>query len=284
MTTTTASPYAQLPQVNKVAVLPNAQQPQPQAPATAAGRRSFRSFVDAMDDFNFDRRDVAGMRQMLAMQEDNQRARAAAQPAPPVANVASFAPGPVEPEIPVVQGLNLSNQANSDLPRLPTFAAGPSAELPRLPANGSAIAPKAASIPAAELPRLQPSSGRPVAIMSFAPQAANPLAANPQTSSLPPHLQSPLVDQVRNTTRTGQRPGPSVEMRARFAANAERRRAPMAPMPPRLMAQEARWNRDAWPATVNSPRIEAPATQAAAAAPQAAASDLPRLPSLPSAN
>ncbi len=304
MTTTTASPYASLPQVNQSAVLPSPQQPQPQA--SAAGRRSFRSFVEAMDDFGFDRRDVAGMRQMLAMQEDNARVAAAAAPAAPAANIASFAPAPAEPDIPVVPGLKLAGQGAAapaatgaaDLPRLPTFASGPSAGLPQLPANGAAAAPKAAPISAAELPRLQPSAGRTVGVINFAPQpVATPAAANPQTSSLPPQLQSPLVDQVRGMTRSGQRPGVSEETRARFAANAERRRALTAPMAPRLMAQEARWNRDPWPATVNAPRIDpqppaAPASQvsatavstAQASATQAAASDLPRLPTLPQSN
>lgn len=296
MTTTTASPYAQLPQVNQVAVLANAQQPQAQPQTSAAGRRSFRSFVEAMDDFGFDRRDVAGMRQMLAMQEDNERARTAAAPAVPVANVASFAPAPAEPDIPVVRGLKLAGQDSAapaasgaaDLPRLPTFAAGPSAGLPQLPPTGDAVAPKAAAIPAAELPRLKPSAGRTVGVINFTPQpAAAPAVANAQTSSLPPQLQSPLVDQVRGMTRSGQRPGPSDETRARFAANAERRRALTAPMAPRLMAQEARWNRDAWPATVNAPRIDpqtAPAAATQAPTTQAAASDLPKLPTLPQTN
>lgn len=289
MSTTTASPYAHLPQVNQLAVLPNnaTQNPASQPSGTAAGRRSFRSFVEAMDDFSFDRRDVAGMRQILAMQEDNQRAQAA-QPTPPVANVASFAPAPPEPELPVVPGLNLTGQGGNAqaLPRLPTFAAGPSADLPHLPTGGQAITPKSASIPATELPRLQPSSDRTVAVMTFAPQPQAQPAANPQTSSLPPQLQSPMIDQVRDATRTGRRPGISDEARARFAANSERRRAPVAPMPPRLVAQEARWNRDAWPATVSSTGAQPAQASAApaAAAPSSAtqtALDLPRLPTLP---
>lgn len=310
MTTTTASPYAPLPQVGHIAALPPVHQPQPEAQPTtsAAGRRSFKSFVEAMDDFSFDRRDVAGMRQVLQMQEDNRRAQAAA-PSQPVSNVASFAPQGPQPDVPVVRGWteqpevpSVANNASA-LPRLPSFAAGPSADLPRLPANGAA--PKAASIPASELPRLQPSSGRIAATMHFAPQPATPAAAdpaaypyvgradqrapataNPQTSSLPPQLQSPMIDQVREASRAGKRPGVSDEMRARFAANADRRRAPVAPMPPKLMAQEARWNRDAWPASVNTPRAETPSlpTAPATTAAQTASTDLPRLPTLPTSN
>jgi hypothetical protein len=300
MTTTTASPYHQLPQVGQFAVLPSAQQPaaaQPQAQASTnatstAGRRSFKSFVDAMDDFGFDRRDVAGMRQVLSMQADNQRAQAAGA-TPAVNNVASFAPQAAQPDIPVVRGWTEQSEAAPaasnapELPRMPTFASGPSDSLPHLPANGSAIAPKAAAIPAAELPRLQPSSGRTVGVINFKTQpAANAAASNPQTSSLPSPLQSPMVDQVREATRAGQRPGVSEEMRARFAANAERRRGPVAPMPPKLMAQEARWNRDAWPAAVNQPRTQAPAAPTSAmamptlptATAQPVSNDLPRLP------
>jgi hypothetical protein len=48
-------------------------------------------------------------------------------------------------------------------------------------------------------------------------------------------------------------------------------------MPPRLMAQEARWNRDAWQATVRASNVTPPTTTASAEP----ASVLPRLPAAP---
>ncbi len=81
-----------------------------------------------------------------------------------------------------------------------------------------------------------------------------------------------MVDQVRQATRSGTRPGLSEDAMARMKAAAERRKAMAPPMPPKLMAQEARWDRDAWTATVNG---TAPAT--------GAGSVLPKLPQLPEA-
>ncbi len=88
----------------------------------------------------------------------------------------------------------------------------------------------------------------------------------------PPQLRSPMVDQVRAATRGGTRPGLSEDAMARMKAAAERRKAMAPPMPPKLMAQEARWDRDAWTATVNG---TTPAT--------GAGSVLPKLPQLPEA-
>jgi hypothetical protein len=102
------------------AVLP-ASVTQPAQPSFAA-RRSFKSFVEAMDDFGGDRRDVAGMRQMLAMQAENQRLAAARAAAPAVS---SFAPDRTEPEVPVVRG----PARDSALPR-----PSPASVLPSLPA------------------------------------------------------------------------------------------------------------------------------------------------------
>ncbi|MCC7048579.1 MAG: hypothetical protein IT562_17825 [Alphaproteobacteria bacterium] len=291
MATHSTSPYAN-PAAVQTAVLqpPASQANQP----SAAAKRSFKSFVEAMDDFNCDRRDVAGMRQMLAMQEAN--AVAAARPAAPVAS--SFAPQQAQPEVPVVRGpahdaAPRPNPANvvSGLPSLPGNAlvsppAAPAEQVSALPSLPAATADTAAPPmlvidpakihPAALRADVAPGAERIVAYMPVKPSPAV-MPAKAADQGLPQPLQSPLVDEMRQATRAGTRPGLTDETMARFAAAAERKRMLSAPMPPRLMAQEARWNRDAWPATVRASGATAP-TATASAEP---AGVLPRLPGAP---
>lgn len=276
------------------AVLP-ASVTQPAQPSFAA-RRSFKSFVEAMDDFGGDRRDVAGMRQMLAMQAENQRLAAARAAAPAVS---SFAPDRTEPEVPVVRGPARDSalprpSPASVLPSLPAAAPVQTGTLPSLPPADAGTASAAAPVPMLVIDpdKIAPVVGAPGTgpatsrILAYAPMRAGaPVqpAAEPAGGdhAEPPQLRSPLVDQMREVTRSGPRPGLSDETMARFAAAAERRRTLSAPMPPRLQAQEARWNRDAWPATVSTarpatPRAAVPQPTVAAAA--EARGILPRLP------
>jgi hypothetical protein len=291
MASPSTSPYANPVAVQTAVLPPPATQPTQQ---TAAARRSFKSFVEAMDDFGGDRRDVAGMRQMLAMQAENERLLAA-RVAAPVAS--SFAPERAQPEVPVVRGpaqdanLPKPNPGNV-LPALPAAppAAVQTSALPRLPT--AAAAPMLVIDPA----KINPASGQlgtdhPAAqrIIAYAPlQAPAPpalqTAATAAASSdrdLPQQLRSPLVDEMRLATRSGVRPGLTDDTMARFAAASERKRALAAPMPPRLQAQEARWNRDAWQATVTTARTGTP--RGAVPLPTVAAATerpggLPRLP------
>jgi hypothetical protein len=283
------------------------------APGAAAARRSFKSFVEAMDDFSFDRRDVAGMRQMLSMRADAERAaQTAARQAPQGAVLRSFAPDQGQPEVPVVRGP--AAQPDAQAPSRPM--ADPYAAMPKLPSvSVPSVLPPAASAPAAiqssvvpALPGLPqqtaakaPAADSGIPLLVLDPAKINPAAGNArgdrivgfmpisQTSAaapvgadaatlasatadqnLPPQLRSPMVDQVRAATRGGTRPGLSEEAMARMNAAAERRRAMSPPMPPKLVAQEARWNRDAWTATVNG---AAPGTGTPSAVPS-----LPQLP------
>lgn len=309
-----------LPQVQATA-MQTAVLPPPAAGAAtqaAAPRRSFKSFVDAMDDFSADRRDVAGMRQMLSMQQDNERAaQTAARPAPQGAVLRSFAPDQGQPEVPVVRGPAPQPAAPADnrgladpyaamprmpAPSVPTIAApaadkpgvAPSGVVPGLPGLPSlpGLPPQQTSkAPAADIPllvldpaKINPAAGnRGDRIVGFMPinqtSAAAPVDADASATAaaaadqdLPPQLRSPMVDQVRQATRSGTRPGLSEDAMARMKAAAERRKAMAPPMPPKLMAQEARWDRDAWTATVNG---TTPAT--------GAGSVLPKLPQLPEA-
>ncbi|MBL8706600.1 MAG: hypothetical protein JNM30_17240 [Rhodospirillales bacterium] len=294
------------------------------APGAAAARRSFKSFVEAMDDFSFDRRDVAGMRQMLSMRaEAEQAAQTAAKQAPQGAVLRSFAPDQGQPEVPVVRGPAPQAQPQGQPQASARSMADPYAALPKLPsvsvpsivppAAGQAGSVQSSAVPA--LPSLpQQAAAQAVAkapvtdsgipLLVLDPAKINPAAGNPrgdrivgfmpisQTSAaapvgasaastaaaaadqdLPPQLRSPMVDQVRAATRGGARPGLSEEAMARMNAAAERRRAMAPPMPPKLMAQESRWNRDAWTATVNG-------TAPAAGTP----SVVPSLPQLPEAS
>jgi len=286
----------------------------------AAARRSFKSFVDAMDDFSADRRDVAGMRQMLAMQQENQRAAQTAAKQPPQGAVLrSFAPDQGQPEIPIVRGpaAQAEPQASARpmadpyaaMPKLPSVSVPsvlPQAASPQLPAPGAVQSSAVPALPGSPQAAAQAMAKAPVTdsgipLLVLDPAKINPAAGNPrgdrivgfmpisQTSAtapagadraamaaasadqdLPPQLRSPMVDQVRAATRGGARPGLSEEAAARMNAAAERRRAMAPPMPPKLMAQEARWNRDAWTATVNG---TAPATGMPSAVPS-----LPQLP------
>lgn len=292
MATPSTSPYAN-PLALQTAVL---HPPATQAPQQSyAARRSFKSFVEAMDDFGGDRRDVAGMRQMLAMQEENRRL-AAAQPPQPAAR--SFAPAQAEPEVPVVvRGQAPTGAPAASLPKpnignvvpgLPQAqpqvapAAVQSSALPALPAQGDPPVPTLVIDPAkikpaaGQLPSAHPAAQR---IVAYAPMTAAAPPASPADQALPAQLRSPVIDQVREATRAG-RPGVSDETMARFAAAAERRRGMAAPMPPRLQAQEARWNRDAWQATIATTRPAQPRAAADATTP-ANAPVLPRLPAAP---
>ncbi|MCC6469453.1 MAG: hypothetical protein IT563_14115 [Alphaproteobacteria bacterium] len=306
MATHSTTPYANPAAVQTAVLQPPAAQNNQQ---TAAAKRSFKSFVEAMDDFSGDRRDVAGMRQMLAMQEAN--AVAAARSAVPVAS--SFAPQQAQPEVPVVRGPAQDapprpNPANviPGLPGLPgngpvavpppqvSQSALPQAEqvsaLPSLPAAPAESAASAAAPPMLVIDpaKIHPATARFEApasaerIVAYMPIQPNPAAASPAKpvsadQNLPQPLRSPLVDEMRQATRAGTRPGLTDETMARFAASAERKRMLSAPMPPRLMAQEARWNRDAWPATVRASNATPPTTTASADA----AGVLPRLPAAP---
>lgn len=289
------------------------------APGAAAARRSFKSFVEAMDDFSFDRRDVAGMRQMLSMRaEAEQAAQTAAKQAPQGAVLRSFAPDQGQPEVPVVRGPAPASQVQAPQAQTPKTLVDPYAAMPKLPSvSVPTIVPQAASPAAVQssavpaLPGLpqQAAAKAPVTdsgipLLVLDPAKINPAAGNPrgdrivgfmpisQTSAaapvgasaastaaaaadqdLPPQLRSPMVDQVRAATRGGARPGLSEEAMARMNAAAERRRAMAPPIPPKLMAQESRWNRDAWTATVNG-------TAPAAGTP----SVVPSLPQLPEAS
>ena len=184
MTTPSTSPY-----VNAAAVQTAVLQP-PATPAnqpTAAARRSFRSFVEAMDDFGGDRRDVAGMRQMLAMQEENQRV-AAAKPAVPVAR--SFAPDQAQPEVPVVRGpvrganLPQPNAANvvPGLPAPPPPASIVQSALPQ--ANSNAV--QVSALP--RLPTAATESGAPMLVID--PAKINPAPGPSPWSARPPSASS----------------------------------------------------------------------------------------------
>lgn len=292
-------------------------------PGAAAQRRSFKSFVDAMDDFSFDRRDVAGMRQALAMREEAERAaQTAARQVPQGAVLRSFAPDQGQPDVPVVRGPAAQGQEKAPaiydpyaaMPKVnpqamnasPFSVASPEGRavqsgalpsLPGLPQQPAAPAP----IAGADVPRLviDPAKINPAAgggrgerIVGFMPikqqTSAVPAAAAETTQQaalaadqdLPPQLRSPIVDQVRQATRSGTRPGLSEDAVARMNAAYERKRAMTPPVPPKLMAQEARWNRDAWGASVNGlPSLpQAPETMAAPASIAQQASVLPRLP------
>lgn len=316
-----------LPQV-QASAMQTAVLPPPVTGAAAQGvaaRRSFKSFVDAMDDFSADRRDVAGMRQMLAMQQENQRAAqtaaqgATSQPAQG-AVLRSFAPDQGQPEIPVVRGPapqavpQASARAVADpyaaMPKLPSVSvpsvlppgassststptAIQSSAVPALPGLPQSMAAKApvtdSGIPLLVLDpaKINPAAGTPRGdrIVGFMPisqsgaDAATTTAAASADQNLPPQLRSPMVDQVRAATRGGARPGLSEEASARMNAAAERRRAMAPPIPPKLMAQEARWNRDAWTATVNGT-----ATANGAAPANGMPSVVPSLPQLPEAS
>ena len=324
-----------LPQVRssamETAVLPPPAT-QGSAQAAAPGRRSFKTFVDAMDDFSFDRRDVAGMRQMLAMQRENEQAAQQAQKsaAQQGAVLRSFAPDQGQPEIPVVRGPSppAQDQAqaqaqstkphsvydpyavlpkkpvapvatpaqdpravqSSGLPQLPGFAAQASA-----PTHAPTHAPTVATTSAGDVPmlvidpaKINPAAGsirgeRIIGYMPINGTNATPAAASAADESLPPALRSPLVDQVRTATRNGAPPGLSEEAMARMNAAAARKRALAPPMPPQLMAQEARWDRDAWAASVNGKPSTLPSLPQQAPPPAAMAQQanvLPRLPSL----
>lgn len=325
-----------LPQV-QASAMQTAVLPPPAAstgPGAAAQRRSFKNFVDAMDDFSFDRRDVAGMRQALAMREDAERtAQAAAKQMPQGAVLRSFAPDQGQPDVPVVRGPAVQSQEKTPaiydpyaaMPKVnpqamnasPFSAASPenramqSGALPSLPGGSLPGLPQQQSAVATptsgnDIPRLvidpskiNPAAGggrgeRIVGYMPIKQTSAVPPSATADTAStqqaalaadqdLPAQLRSPMVDQVRQATRSGARPGLSEDAVARMNAAYERKRAMAPPMPPQLMAQEARWNRDAWSASVNGlPSLpQAPAAVAAQANAAQQASVLPRLPGAP---
>lgn len=316
---TPTSPYVNAAAVQTAVLPPPAAQPQ----QSVAARRSFKSFVEAMDDFSGDRRDVAGMRQVLAMQEDNNRALAAQQEfqkqQQAASNARSFAPDQGQPDVPVVRGpaqpaavqqsvlpSPYASATGNAMPRLPGASeTAPIGAVPRLPVAAQPLesanaGPSVVNTAGGPVPTLviDPSKINPAAgpvpgskIVAFMPMNASaataPAAAVSPDATLPAQLQSPLVDEVRNATRTGARPGLSDEAMARFSATADRKRSLTPPMPPKLMAQEARWNRDAWPATVaggasGAARPMTTATDMAAASEPA--SVLPRLPGAVAAN
>ncbi len=322
-----------LPQV-QASAMQTAVLPPPAAsngPGAAAQRRSFKNFVDAMDDFSFDRRDVAGMRQALAMREDAERAaQAAAKQVPQGAVLRSFAPDQT-PDVPVVRGPAAQGPASAAEEKAPAiydpYAAMPKVNpqamnaspfsvtspenraeqsgalpsLPGLPPQSTAPAPTNGN----DVPRLviDPSKINPAAgaargerIVGYMPikqtsamaptvidAATTQQAAVAADQDLPAQLRSPMVDQVRQATRSGARPGLSEDAVARMNAAYERKRAMAPPMPPQLMAQEVRWNRDAWSASVNGlPSLpQAPVAVAAQANAAQQASVLPRLPGAP---
>ena len=305
MTLPTVSPYAlsmpgHSPAATQTAVVP----PQGGQPVqSAAAKRSFHSFVEAMDDMNFDRRDVAGMRQLLAMQKERQAAAQAAQaPTTPPAmpNVSMFAPQIAQPDVPVVKGPAPATPPVADLAAINPYAGRTVTQaplpaltgLPQLPGPASGDAQPAqqqSALPSLPtLPQAQPAMGNanlPPAghVVAYIPMGAQATTAQAGTTQdLPKQLRSPLIDEARAATQSGQRAGLSDEALARFASN--RQRASAAPLPPRLAAQEARWNRDPWTASVTAGRA-APqgysASQPQAVTAQQAASNLPRLPTAP---